>query len=157
MKKVSAIIFFIVKVSVIIVLIVVFAFLSVCGVAPIVNNHTAKKTAYELVQLPLPNSTELIETVYKAGKLVGCGNGMQYFGAILIESELSLEELKEYYLQFVDSEWECVVEHQVDADVKIIEHGALTFKTDVEGENYYIIYSWGHGNEFFSEFDIRGH
>ena len=145
------------KVSVIIILIVVFALLSACGSAPIVNNNTAKKTAYELAQLPLPSSTELIETVYKAGKLVGNGNGMQYFGAILIESELSLEELKEYYLQFAESEWECVVEHQVDADVKTIEHAELKFKTDVEGEKYYIVYSWGDGNTFFSEFDIRGH
>lgn len=132
------------KVSVIIILIVVFALLPACGAVPIVNNNTAKKIAYELAQLPLPSSTELIETVYKAGKLVGCGNGMQYFGAILIESELSLEELKEYYLQFAGSEWECVVEHQLDADVKIIEHGVLTFKTDIEEENYDIVYSWGH-------------
>lgn len=156
MKKVSVIIILILKVSAIFILMVVFALLSACGAAPIVNNNSARKTAYELAQLPLPDSTEHIETVYKAGKLVGCGNGMQYFGAILIKSELSLEELKEYYLQFAESEWKCVVEHQVDADVKIIET-RLTFKTDVEGENYYIVYSWGDGNPFFSEFDVRGH
>lgn len=50
-----------------------------------------------------------------------------------------------------------MVEHQTDADVKIMGNTGLTFKTDVAGENYYIVYSWGDGNPFFSEFDIRGH
>ncbi len=71
-----------------------FYFLSVLVAAPIVNDNIAKKTANKLADLPLPNNTEFIEMVYIAGKLVGNGNGMQYFGAILIKSELSLEELK---------------------------------------------------------------
>ena len=61
-------------------------------VSPIVNDNVAKKTADELVEIPLPNNTAFIESIYKAGKLVGNGNGMQYFGAILIKSELSVEE-----------------------------------------------------------------
>ena len=125
--------------------------------APIVNDHAAKETADKLAALPLPNSTEFIESIHKAGKLVGNGNGMQYFGAILIRSELSLDELKEYYLQFADSEWSCIVENQLSADVDFIEHAALTFETDIEGKNYYIVYSWGNNNTIFHEFDIRGH
>lgn len=38
----------------------------------------------------------MIESLSQAGKLTGNGNGMQYFGAILIRSELSLEELETY-------------------------------------------------------------
>ena len=145
------------KVLVIIVLIVVSIFLSVLIAAPIVNDNIAKKTANRLEDLPLPNNTELIERVYKAGKLVGNGNGMQYFGAIIIKSELPLEEIKEYYLKFTKNEWECVVENQMDADVKIIEHTKMTLKTDVEGDNYYIVYSWGNNHSIFHELDIRGH
>ena len=133
--------------------------LSVLIAAPFVNNNAARKTAKVLEHIPLPNDTELVETVYKAGKLVGNGNGMQYFGAILIRSELSLEELKEYYSKFADpehQEWECVVEDQKGKDITIIEHGSLTFQTDVEGDNYYIVYSWGSNNSFFHEFDLRG-
>lgn len=107
--------------------------------------------------LPLPNDTQFIESVYKAGKLAGNGNGMQYFGAILIQSELSLEELKEYYWNFAEHDWECVVEKQTDANVSVIEHTNLTFKTKIEGDNYYIVYSWGDNNTIFHEFDIRGH
>ena len=136
---------------------VVIAFLSVLTAAPIVNDHVAKKTAEELAGLPLPDSTEFIEMVYQAGKLVGNGNGMQYFGAALIKSELSLEEIKEYYSKYAENEWEYVVENQTDKNVKIIEHAELTFKTDIEGDDYYIVYSWGVNNTIFHEFDIRGH
>lgn len=136
---------------------VVIVLLSVLAAAPIVNDHIAKKTAEELADLPLPDSTEFIEMVYQAGKLVGNGNGMQYFGAVLIKSDLSLEELKEYYSKYAENEWECVVENQTDKNVKIIEHTELTFKTDVEGDDYYIIYSWGDNNTIFHEFNIRGH
>lgn len=145
------------KLLITIILIVVIIFLSVLVAAPIVNDNIAKKTADKLVDLPLPSNTEFIETVYIAGKLVGNGNGMQYFGAILIKSGLSLEELKEYYLKFAKDEWECMVERQIDTDIKIIEHRKVTFKTNVEEDNYYIIYSWGNNNTIFHEFDIRGH
>ena len=125
--------------------------------APVVNSNAAKKTAQGLVNLPLPENTECIEAIYKAGKLVGNGNGMQYFGAILIKSELSLEELKEYYSAFAEHEWECVVEEQTGQEIKVIEHAGLTFKTYVDADRYYIVYSWGDNNTIFHEFDIRGH
>ena len=141
----------------IIAFIAVIAFLSVLTVAPVVNDHIAKKTAEELADLPLPDSTEYIEMVYQAGKLVGNGNGMQYFGAVLIKSALSLDELKEYYSKYAENEWECVVENQIDKNIKIIEHTELTFRTDIEGDDYYIVYSWGDNNTVFHEFDIRGH
>lgn len=82
---------------------------------------------------------------------------MQYFGAILIKSELFWEELKEYCLNFAENEWECVVEYQIDTDVKVIEHAKLTFKADIERDNYYIVCSWGDNNTIFHEFDVRGH
>lgn len=125
--------------------------------APVVNDNMAKKTAEGLADLPLPDDTEYIETVYKAGKLVGNGNGMQYFGAILIKSELPLEELKKYYSSYAENEWECVVENQINRDIKALEHPGPAFKTDITGDNYYIVYSWGSNNTIFHELDIRGH
>ena len=138
-------------------LIVILSLLSFLIAAPIVNNTVSKKTANELMDLPLPNDTEFIESVYKSGKLVGNGNGMQYFGAILIKSELSLDELKEYYSEFADSEWNCIVENQTNTDIEMIEHEKLTFQADIDGNNYYIVYSWGNNNTIFHELDIRGH
>ena len=70
------------------------AFVSV----PVYNNYCAYNVEKMLCETPLPEQTELIEAISQAGKLTGNGNGMQYFGAILIKSELSLEELDAYYL-----------------------------------------------------------
>ena len=145
------------KIPVFIVLTVAIIFLSVLAAAPIVNDTIAKKAANELAHFPLPNNTEFIESIYKAGKLVGNGNGMQYFGAILIKSELSLDELKEYYSEFANSEWKCIVKNQTNKDIGLIEHTKLTFKADIKGNNYYIVYSWGNNNTIFHELDIRGH
>ena len=110
------------------------AVLMVCGfiiAIPIVNDNVAEKTAKELVKIPMPEGTEYIESKSRAGKLVGNGNGMQYFGAILIQSELSLEELQEYYSNYADSEWECIVEQQRDNEISVIEHGSLAFESEI--------------------------
>jgi len=145
------------KILITVVVVMVTMVLLLLIAAPIVNDYMAKKTAAKLVDLPLPDNTEYIEDVYRAGKLVGNGNGMQYFGAILIKSELSLEELKEYYLNYAENEWECVVENQEHTDINIIEHAELSFQTDIDGNNYYIVYSWGNNPTIFHELDIRGH
>lgn len=141
------------KVFVIIVVTVALICCSVLIAAPIVNDHVAKKTAKELADLPLPNNTELLESVYKAGKLVGNGNGMQYFGAILIQSELTLNELKEFYLNNSN----CKVKQQTTTEIGIIEHANLAFQTDINEDNYYIVYSWGTNSGIFHELDLRGH
>lgn len=124
---------------------------------PIVNNYSATAIEKKLSVLPLPEQTEYIEGVSKAGKMTGNGNGMQYLGAILIESDLTLEELDNYYSIYREDEWDCIVEEQVGQEIAFIEHGTLTFETELsEGKQYYVVYSWGTGIKPFSELDIRG-
>ena len=65
---------------------------------PLVNNLIAFDVKRKLIALPLPESTQYIDSISYAGKLEGCGNGMQYFGAILIKSDLSLKALNEFYI-----------------------------------------------------------
>ena len=116
------------------------AFVSV----PVYNNYCAYNVEKMLCETPLPEQTELIEAISKAGKLTGNGNGMQYFGAILIKSELSLEELDAYYSEYRSNGWE-------------YEHGGLQFSEEIKDNSYYIVYSWGSGNSLLRELDIRGH
>ncbi len=71
----------------------------------VANNDIANEVENTLRETPLPEETELLDSVSMAGKLVGNGNGMQYFGAILLESELSLEELNDYYSEYRQNEW----------------------------------------------------
>lgn len=125
--------------------------------SPIKNDMEAKKVANAIKECALPERTELIDTVSAAGKLVGNGNGMQYFGAILIKSELSLEELKEYYGKLASEEFQNNVEKQETGTIDFIEHANLSFDADCDYENTYIVYSWGDYSGLASEFDIRGH
>lgn len=127
------------------------AFVSV----PVYNNYYAYNVEKMLCETPLPEQTELIEAISQTGKLTG--NGMQYFGAILIKSELSLEELETYYSDYRSNEWEYLVEIQEGQSIKVIEHKALQFSEEIEDSGYYIVYSWGSGNALLKELDIRGH
>ena len=122
-----------------------------------INNNIAYKEEKELCETPLPEKTELIESISRAGKLTGNGNGMQYFGAILIRSDLSLEELDAYYSGYRSNEWECLVETQEGQSIEGIDHGTLQFAEEIKDRGYYIVYSWGSGNSLLDELDIRGH
>ena len=122
-----------------------------------INNNIAYKVEKELCETPLPEKTELIESISRAGKLTGNGNGMQYFGAILIRSDLSLEELDAYYSDYRSNEWEYLVETQEGQHIEVIDHGTLQFTEEIKDSGYYIVYSWGSGNSPLEELDIRGH
>ena len=124
---------------------------------PLINNHTAYKVEKALCEIPLPEETELIESLSQAGKLTGNGNGMQYFGAILIRSDLSLEELETYYSDYRSNEWEYLVEIQEGQSIEVIDHETLQFSGEIKDSGYYILYSWGSGNSLLEELDIRGH
>ena len=124
---------------------------------PLINNHTAYKVEKELCETPLPEKTELIESISRAGKLTGNGNGMQYFGAILIQSELSLKELDDYYSDYRSNEWEYLVKIQEGQSIEGIDHGTLQFAEEIKDRSYYIVYSWGSGDSLLDELDIRGH
>lgn len=128
-----------------------------CILAPFMNNRAAEQVAEDLQSIPLPEKTELVEVQSAAGKLVGNGNGMQYFGAILIKSELSLATLEAYYAGYAKEEWECIVEKQDNKALQVIEHGNLNFETEINSEDFYIVYSWGSNDSIFNEFDLRGH
>ena len=132
----------------------VILFLILC---PIINNLSAKHIVAEIKSVPLPQDTQVVENFSQAGKLVGNGNGMQFFGAVLIESKLSLEELDNHYSSYRETPWDYVVKIQNVQNIDVIEHGTFSFETDVSNGNFYIVYSWGNGISPFQEFDLRGH
>ena len=126
---------------------------------PVVNNLTARGVENYLKKLPLPPDTELAASVSRAGKLTGNGNGMQYFGAILLRSELTLDELEAFYAQYRRTEWECNVVSQREPGLDFLEYyDELRFSQfdDAPG-SYYIVFSWGDGTEPFISWDLRGH
>ena len=82
---------------------------------------------------------------------------MQYFGAMLIKSDLPIEELEKYYSGYRNNDWEYLVDIQEGQEIEVVDHGTLQFTKQIDGKGYYIVYSWGDGNSLLSEIDIRGH
>ena len=124
---------------------------------PFVNNYSAAKIEKRLTALPLPEKTEYIESISKAGKMTGNGNGMQFLGVMLVQSELTLEELDAYYATYRENQWDCIVEVQDSPILEFIEHGELAFQVEFSPNvTYYVIYTWGNGIEPFATLDIRG-
>ena len=128
----------------------------------VTNNSIADKIEKDLVSYQLPSNTKLVDSVSAAAKLTGNGNGMQYMGAILVDSDLSKEELKEYY----SSEFDFIeVNKQESAKLDYIQN--VSFSEDIEmvDKTYYSIICWDDDRrekfgDFISElldFDIRGH
>ncbi len=124
---------------------------------PVTNNCIAANVAMELSSLPLPEQTQSIEKISRAGKLIGSGNGMQYFGAVLLKSDLSLDELTAYYSGIAEDGRHYTVERQTGKQIEVIEHGSMEFHSDIDASNYYILYAWGSHPGIFADLDLRGH
>ena len=129
----------------------------------ITNNGIADRIEKLLASHELPENTVLVDSLSVAGKLAGNGNGMQYMGAILIESDLSAEELTEYY----SSDFDYIeVREQRTAELDFINahHSFSGFKAEA-GKNYYSVTCWDDDRaERFNGFivglldlDLRGH
>lgn len=122
---------------------------------PLVNDRTCAKITERLEDIPLPEDTAYLESVTKAGKLVGNGNGMQYFGTILIKSQSAAEELSAYYAQY-DANIE--VRAQTSQTIDWLEHAPIALETAIEERaSYYLVSLWGEGISPFAELDLRGH
>ena len=117
-----------------------------CALFMIGNNVVAKATLEDIKEIPLPEDTELVDEIYIADKLVGNGNGVQYFGAVLVKSELELYELDGYYNNYRENEWDYIVEAQYGREINVIEHGNYTFDKKISKGRHYIVYSWGDKN-----------
>lgn len=126
----------------------------------IINNCIADSIEKDLRAIPLPENTKLVDSISIAGKLSGNGNGMQYFGAILVSSDLSEEELSDYY-------GACFEKAEVKKQDSAIIFEYEDYKFDkFDNNNYcYIVYGWKYNEgtysgDFFAgllDCDIRGH
>ena len=143
------------KKKIVLIAVVIVLFIGFAVSVPMVNDFSAKNVEKSLVEITLPENTQMVESISKTGKLVGNGNGMQYFGAMLIQSELTKEELSDYYSGI---NADIIVKVQKTQKIECVEHAQLSFTTQItDTENYYIVYLFGEGITPFAELDLRGH
>lgn len=118
---------------------------------PLVNDFCAAQVEKRLISLPLPEDTAVIESLHRAGKLAGNGNGMQFLGAVLVRSELPMDVLSDHYPH-------CDIRVYDGGTLPFINHASLAFNAQLEPDAcYYVIYDWGNGINLFEMLDIRGH
>lgn len=98
---------------------------------------------------------EIIETVSDYGKLNGNGNGINYFGAVLVKAEnpnvldtiVSLNkdfEILDYYKQ-----------EKREIDIKHAQRAHLSFEN--LGDDYYIVWFYESEHPMSNPLDIKGH
>lgn len=125
---------------------------------PILNDIFAGQVADRLAAMPLPERTRVAEKKSIAAKLWSNGNGMDYFGALLIESELTEEQLEAFY---AESGIDCRVARQTSQSIEVTDHGRHSFKTEINSDDFYIVYALGSCDsalkEIYAELDLRGH
>ncbi len=128
----------------------------------ITNNSVAASIKQDLVAYEVPEETELVDSMSKAGKLNGNGNGMQYMGAILVKSALSREEIEDYY----SSKFDFIEVRKQDTTVLYFDLGSYSFKglSETENGSYYSIICWDDNRAEYGDFingfldlDLRGH
>lgn len=129
---------------------------------PVINDFVAAGIVGELERLPIPEQTEIVDSISAAGNLASQGNKIQYFGAILIHSYLSHEELETHFSQFRENAWSVIVAEQTSLYIEFLrERERFTFNLPYETtplENFFIVYSWGNTNHILGGFfDLRGH
>jgi len=129
----------------------------------ITNNCIADSIEKALVKYELPTDTVLVDSTSIAGRVMGNGNGMMYLGSILVKTDLSKEELQEYYSRDFD-----IVEIRRQNSESMPENADcynFEYFSDMEVNTYYSINCWdSKRNEKFGDFisdlldlDIRGH
>jgi hypothetical protein len=64
---------------------------------PMNNKLVLNKFSRQLKEAELPESTELIASEQQYGRLIGDKNGLDFLAVIIIKSELSITQLKEFY------------------------------------------------------------
>lgn len=113
-------------------------------VLPIINNAVALGVENELLEQPLPPKTQVIDSISAAGRFSPFSKDMQYFGAILLKSDLTKEEMESYLEESLyEKKHNCTVEFQASAAIQLNQLNLdLTFDDFSEG-NCYILYKFG--------------
>lgn len=128
---------------------------------PIGNNIILKRYTNKLKDFKLNATYEILAKDDECGKLIGCGNGMQYFSALLINSKMDLEwencELEGVFLIGAN-------DTSFDEFINGYDYGALCktikkkLKETANRDNLYILYSFYNAplNSIFND-DLRAH
>lgn len=130
------------------------------------NSYVLIKFSSQLFEMDLPEGVHVIEKYKVKGKLNGNGNGMDFFACILVKTDRSQEELRDYLnnQKFIPAKNHEIVETEViklqsiQLKTKYVEHEEIEFETlknEVNFNDYYVLIIYDGG--YSADFDISGH
>ena len=127
---------------------------------PITNNAIAMGDARALKELSAKEAVDVLETTSRSGRLVNKAGHVQYFAAMLIRSDRSLEDLRtQYAAHDEDSRIVYRVAEQKGQEITVLEGVSLAFRETVGEDGYYIVYSLRNGGntaQWWLDMDVRG-
>ena len=141
-------------------MIVLAVVLLVMGLAvPIANNAVAMRLARDMEALSLPESAELVDSTSLSGRLTNKSGSVQYFAALLIESDRLIEELRAHYAQYgTGLTATYLVEPQQGQEITVLNDVKLSFREEVSSEHTYIVYTLrtgGNPAQWWLDMDVR--
>ena len=126
---------------IIILVLIMMPVLAYAGIT-VANNRIAGSLEQDLLNYPLPPQTEILDSASIAARVAGNGNGMQYIGALLVKSELTEDELQEYYDACPsDGEYAEVLPQETEY---IFEYQNYRFDNWQPGKDIYRVALWIH-------------
>lgn len=143
------------------IMIVLAVVLLVIGLAvPIANNAVAMGVAREMEAFELPEGTTVLESTSLAGRFADTTGSVQYFAALLIQSDRPIEELRAHYAGYnQDLSMTYRVEPQNGQEIVVLDGTDLSFREEVGGEGFYIVYTirtGGNAAQWWLDMDVRG-
>ena len=131
--------------------------LLVMGLAvPVANNAIAMGVAREMEALPLPPDTTLVESTSLSGRFGDTKGHVQYFAALLVKSDRTVEDLRAHYAEYTDGSLIAYrVEKQVGREIAVLKDADLSFRS---GKGDYIVYTLrtgGNALQFWLDMDVR--
>ncbi len=115
-------------------------------VLPVINNAVALGIENELKEdLAGEEHLTIIDSISAAGRFSPFTKDMQYFGAVLVQSDLSDTELETYFEESLFwKQYNCSYQKQTTAEITLnkIDTNVTFHFDDFSNGTYYIIYRW---------------
>nr|WP_297763858.1 hypothetical protein [uncultured Butyrivibrio sp.] len=131
-------------------------FSSVTGVKSVtmrMNDHAAERVADHIAETPMPEGCEVVEKIALAGNIDSAGKLPFHYGAVLIKTDLSMEELEEHFRKYPYQGYIYEVEKQETQQLSEVHAASKLDRdyllTDVSDGNYYLVSSYGSGIGIF--------
>lgn len=138
-----------------------FGFIGLLAASFIIDDMTSKNIESTLNSISPPSGTTIEQSVSRTGKITTKNGAVQYYGAILLQSNQPYAVLKGYYEKANKPE-------QYDVTLISLSDAASYFGPNMPGElrfshhdsapdGYYIVYAFGEAQMPFPMFDFRSY